>query len=64
MDTGVGNYAIDPDTWKTIGAKTEAAIKTVPSSFICSIGNIAENRLTYTAESYTFWFMYLAPHLL
>jgi hypothetical protein len=29
-----------------------------------SLGNIAEEQGTYTAESWAFWFMYIAPNLL
>ncbi|PSR75060.1 hypothetical protein PHLCEN_2v9339 [Hermanssonia centrifuga] len=28
------------------------------------MGNVAESCATFTAESYAFWFMYLAPYLL
>jgi hypothetical protein len=28
------------------------------------LGNVATDRSTFTAESWGFWFMFLAPHLL
>lgn len=64
MDTGTGDYELDPGTWTRIGAETVEATRTIPSQFVRLLGNIAEDRGSYTAESYAFWFMYLAPHLL
>lgn len=64
MDVGTGNYELDKNVWSEIGAETQAAVKNIPSPFVRRMGNIAEDRSTYTAESYAFWFMYLAPHLL
>lgn len=63
-DPGSGNYQLDPDDWAAIGKETVEAMKSIPSQFVRHIGNIALDRSTFTAESYAFWFMYLAPHLL
>lgn len=64
QDEGSGEYLIDAESWSQIGQETEEAVKDIPSSFVRALGNIAMDRAGYTAESYAFWFMYLAPHLL
>ncbi|PSR75102.1 hypothetical protein PHLCEN_2v9325 [Hermanssonia centrifuga] len=64
LDTGVEDYGISGDVWEEIGLETAAATKNIPAAFVRSMGNIAESRATFTAESYAFWFMYLAPYLL
>lgn len=64
MDMGDEDYEIDGNVWQEIGRETAMAVKNIPASFVRSLGNIAEDRSTFTAESYAFWFMYLAPHLL
>lgn len=63
-DEGTGDYEISQAIWQEIGQETVCAVKTIPSAFVRSMGNILTERATYTAESYAFWFMYLAPHLL
>ena len=40
------------------------AVKNIPAAFVCVLGDISKDRLTYTAEFWSFWFMYLAPILL
>jgi hypothetical protein len=63
-DEGTGCYFLSNEDWAFIGQETAEAMKFIPSDFVRLIGNIAEDRSTFTAESYTFWFMYIAPHLL
>lgn len=64
QDEGTGTYQFSQEEWAEIGAETAASISYIPSDFVRSMGNIAEDRTMYTAESYTFWFMYIAPHIL
>ena len=64
LDTGTEAYEIPEDIWEQIGKETANAVKSIPSPFVCVLGNIAEDRSTYMAESWGFWFMYLAPILL
>jgi hypothetical protein len=64
LDEGTGNYELAPHIWEEIGQETVNAVKTIPASFVRVLGNIAENRSSYTAESWGFWFIYLAPILL
>jgi hypothetical protein len=64
LDVGVGSYEIPPHIWKEIGKETANATKDIPSSYIRVLGNIVEDRSRYTAESWAFWFMYIAPIVL
>jgi len=64
LDEGTDNYKLVPHIWEEFGQETVNAVKTIPSSFVCVLGNIAENRSSFTAESWGFWFIYLALILL
>ncbi|CAA7270366.1 unnamed protein product [Cyclocybe aegerita] len=57
-------YVIPKHIWAQIGAETIGSIKYIPSCFVQSIKNIAEDTTMMTAEAWSFWFMYMAPHLL
>ncbi|KAF9063147.1 hypothetical protein BDP27DRAFT_1427198 [Rhodocollybia butyracea] len=47
-----------------IGRKTADAVKDIPSAFVHRLPNIATDESLYTAESWSFWFMYLMPILM
>lgn len=64
LDQGTGAYEIDAKEWATIGVLTEQATKTIPSAFVGTIPNIAEDMNLFKAEAYAFWFQYMAPILL
>jgi hypothetical protein len=64
LNTGIEDYEIPHHIWAMVGSETANAVKDIPASFVRVLGNIAEDRSTFTAESYGFWFMYLAPILL
>ncbi len=64
LDEGTEHYGISMDIWEEIGIETAASTINIPSAFVRFMGNVAESRATFTAESYAFWFMYLAPYLL
>ena len=64
LDTGTEDYVIPEHIWKSIGMETVAAVRTVLSAFVHSLGNIAEDQSAYTAEGWAFWFMFIAPILL
>src|ERR1700722_3485310 len=64
LDSGTEDYEIAPNVWEEIGAETAEAVKDIPAAFVRVLGNIAEDRSTFTAESWAFWFIYLAPILL
>ncbi|KAJ7052722.1 hypothetical protein C8F01DRAFT_1065494 [Mycena amicta] len=61
LDCGVENYEISADVWTEIWAETAAATKHIPSAFSRSF---AGGPGKFTAKSWCFWFVYLAPGLL
>lgn len=63
-DEGDRSYFLSSDDWAAIGSETAKAIQFISSDFVRFMHNIAEDRSVFTAESYSFWFMYIAPHLL
>ena len=64
LDVGSGNYEIPPHIWEDIGTETAAAVRTIPAPFVRVLANIASERSFFTAESWSFWFIHLAPVLL
>jgi hypothetical protein len=64
LDAGSENYVIPAVVWEEIGAETANAVKTIPAAFVCVLPDIAKERTFFTAESWCFWFLYLAPALL
>jgi hypothetical protein len=58
------DFEIAPAVWKQIGEETAKATENIPSAFVRAIGNVAEDQSSFTAESWSFWFIYLAPILL
>jgi hypothetical protein len=64
LDTGKENFIIPSAIWKDIGQETVNAVKNIPSAFIRSLANLAEDSSYLTAEGWAFWYMYLAPILL
>ena len=64
LDAGKEDYIIPPEIWKEIGQETVDAVKDIPTAFVRSLGNLAEDSSYFTAEGWAFWFMYLAPILL
>jgi len=64
LDSGREEYEIHPKIWQQIGRETADVVKDIPSSFVRVLGNIAEDRSIFTAESWGFWFMYVAPIVL
>jgi len=64
LDNGTGDFIIPKAIWIKIGDETVAAMKEIPAAFVRLLGNLAEDRTTYTAEGWGFWFMYIGPALL
>jgi hypothetical protein len=64
LDAGSGDYEITSDVWDQIGVETAEAVKSIPAAFVRVLPNIATDRSSFTAESWCFWFLYLAPALL
>lgn len=64
LDVGTEDYEIHPNVWKEIGSETANAVKHIPSSYVNVLPNIAKDRSHYTAETWAFWFIYVAPIVL
>ncbi|KAH9911718.1 uncharacterized protein B0H18DRAFT_1163387 [Fomitopsis serialis] len=64
LDTGKESYEISHDKWKEIGQETVDSVKHIPASFVGRLGNVADDSGNYTAESWAFWFMYIAPYVM
>jgi len=64
LDEGSGNYQIVSEVWEQIGAETAEAVRTIPAAFVRILPDIAKDRSLFTAESWCFWFLYLALTLL
>jgi hypothetical protein len=58
------DFEIDSQVWQVVGKETAEAVRDIPAAFVRVLGNISDHQSTFTAESWGFWFMYLAPHLL
>jgi hypothetical protein len=61
LDQGSEHYQLSPDLWDTIGRETAAAVRTLPSEFVGTLPDIAQDMSLYKAEAYGFWIQYLAP---
>ncbi|KAF5346553.1 hypothetical protein D9757_014185 [Collybiopsis confluens] len=59
-----GDYEIPHHIWREIAQETEDAVKDIPAEFIRKLGNIVQNRSSFTAEGWFFWYIYLMPILL
>lgn len=64
IDLGDKDYEISANTWEIIGEETAAAVKSIPAAFVRALGNIAQDHSMFTVESWSFWFMYVAPIIL
>jgi hypothetical protein len=64
LDTGTESYKIEDKVWQQIGIETMNAVKEIPSSYVRVLGDIYKDSGNYTAESWAFWFMYVAPIVL
>ena len=64
LDEGVEDYKFPRHVWEAIGKATEAAGSTIPSAFSARPPNIATNKSACTAESWSFWTLFIGPVLL
>ena len=58
------NYVISPENWKEIGRETTESVKSIPASFVRVLGDISQDQSRFTAKSWAFWFVYVAPIVL
>ena len=64
LDEGNGEYKFPSNVWEAIGEATATAGSTIPSVFGARPQNIAKYKSQYSAESWSFWTIYLGPVLL
>jgi hypothetical protein len=64
LDQGTGTYQVSKVQWDAIGRLTSQATRTIPSSFVGTLPDIAQDRNLFKAEAYSFWIQYIAPILM
>jgi hypothetical protein len=64
LDEGTGSYQLAPTVFDAIGEAAAAAGDHIPATFSCQIPNLAKDRTYFTAESWSFWALYIGPVLL
>lgn len=64
LDVGSESYEIAPHIWERISEETTSAVPFIPAAFVRRLANIANDRSLFTAEAWSFWFMYIAPIVL
>jgi hypothetical protein len=64
MDEGNGSYQLNPTVWEALGAAAAASGSTIPSAFGARPPNAASDKKARTAETWSFWMLYLGPVLL
>lgn len=65
LEVGSGSYEFEKSVWEAIGAATAAAGSTIPSCYASARPpNVASNRTATTADSWSFWTLFLGPVLL
>lgn len=64
LDQGRESYQLQTTVWEAIGKATVESGATLPSAFCARPPNIAGDRSGCTADSWSFWTLYLGPVLL
>ncbi|KAJ3536499.1 hypothetical protein NMY22_g6010 [Coprinellus aureogranulatus] len=64
MDHTGEAYVLDKSVWKAIGEATAKSGDTIPASFGARPKNFVKEKLSSTAETKSFWTLYLGPVLL
>jgi hypothetical protein len=64
VDEGTGSYRLDRKVWEAIGAATAASGSTIPYAFGARPPNVASDKSACTADTWSFWTLYLGPILL
>jgi hypothetical protein len=64
LDEGSGDYHLMPKVWEAVGAATAAAGSTIPSAFAARPPNVCDDKMACTADTWSFWMLYLGPVLL
>jgi hypothetical protein len=64
IDTDSDSYRISDSAWTQIGQETIAANRTIPASMVGLLPDIFLDSSNYTAETWHFWMVWIAPYLL
>ncbi|KAI8998957.1 hypothetical protein BD414DRAFT_407127 [Trametes punicea] len=64
LDPGKENYEIHPTVWEAIGEASTASGDTIPGVFGPRPPNVASDKLSWTADTRSFWIQYVGPVLL
>jgi hypothetical protein len=64
LDQGSGHYQLTEGQCEAIGQETATVTKTIPSLFVGTLPDIAQDGSLYKAEVYGFWIQYIAPIVL
>ncbi|KAH8093764.1 hypothetical protein BXZ70DRAFT_897296 [Cristinia sonorae] len=64
LDEGSEEYQIESKVWEAIGESSAASGSTIPYAFGPRPPNVASDKTSWTADSRSFWTLYLGPSLL
>jgi len=64
LDAGNGSYVIDSTVWDAIGKATASSGQHIPSCFGARPPNFVSDQSACTADTWSFWTLYLGPVLL
>ncbi|TFK58699.1 hypothetical protein BDN72DRAFT_781697 [Pluteus cervinus] len=64
LDEGSGEYVLSPKTWEEIGSATALSGSTIPSAYGARPQNVADDKVSCTADSWSFWMQYIGPVVL
>ena len=64
LDEGTGQYHLMPKVWEAVGTTTAASGPTIPSAFGAWPPNVCDDKMACTADTWSFWMLYLGPVLL
>ncbi|KAI0057071.1 hypothetical protein BV25DRAFT_1872566 [Artomyces pyxidatus] len=64
LDEGTGSYQLPRSVWDAIGVATAASGSTIPGAYGARPPNVATDHTATTADSWSFWTLYIGPVLL
>lgn len=64
LDTGRESYQFEKNTWKAIGKASAQSGSTIPSALGPRTPDVAAEKMSWTADSRSFWFLYVGPVVL
>lgn len=64
LDEGTGQYHLMPKVWEAVGNATAASGSIIPSAFGARPPNVCDDKMACTADTWSFWMLYLGPVLL